>query len=336
VPYNPPYDYDFATNDDEAKSRAEFFKELDPFPDLPAALLSSEHVSDYVRVTGLIHPFYPTNDRLKPASYEARAQRFIRWDDDGRKIITDVKIGDAYELPENSITFVQIESKIRLPDYLALRFNLRIKHVHRGLLLGTGPLVDPGFGGDLLIPLHNLTSKKYVITVDEGIIWIEFTKTSHNEKKWPSARGKFFPIQGHKTDVPFSTYFERANQNNPIQSSIPSAVKDARELARSADASAKKAVRTNRLYASIGVLAIAGLMIGLGNLAISIVRDAAQAAAESRRALGENEALRRDLELSNRKIMELENRVSGLGDKLNPIPPLNGIQSPSSAPKNPQ
>jgi len=57
----------------------------------------------------------------------------------------------------------------------------------------------------------------------------------------------------------------------------------------------------------------------IGYLAISIVRDAAQAAAESRRALGENEALRRDLELSNRKIMELENRLSNLGDKLNPI-----------------
>lgn len=120
MPYNPPYDYDFATNDDEAKSRAGFFKELDPFPDLPAALLSSEHVSDYVRVTGLIHPFYPTNDRLKPASYEARAQRFIRWDDDGRKIITDVKIGDTYELPENSITFVQISQRYGFPTTLRL------------------------------------------------------------------------------------------------------------------------------------------------------------------------------------------------------------------------
>jgi hypothetical protein len=238
-----------------------------------------------------------------------------------------------YELPENSIVFVQIESKIRLPDYIALRFNLRIKHVHRGLLLGTGPLVDPGFGGDLLIPLHNLTSKKYVIKIDDGIIWIEFTKTSHNKEKWPAHVGKFSPIQSHKTDVPFSTYFERANQNNPIQSSIPSAVKDARELARSADASAKN-VRTNRLYTSIGVLALAGLMIGLANLAIPIVRDATQAASEARRALGENEALRRELVLSGRRIMELENRVNSMGDKLNPVPQVNGTQSPSSGPKS--
>ena len=58
---------------------------------------------------------------------------------------TEVSDINSYVFPENSITFVQIESKIRLPNYIALRFNLRIQHVHRGLLLGTGPLVDPGF-----------------------------------------------------------------------------------------------------------------------------------------------------------------------------------------------
>ena len=59
---------------------------------------------------------------------------------------------------------------MRLPNYIAVQFNLRITHVHRGLLLGTGPLVDPGFHGKILIPLHNLTSEKYIIRADEGLI----------------------------------------------------------------------------------------------------------------------------------------------------------------------
>jgi deoxycytidine triphosphate deaminase len=294
-----PLNVAFATNDEagaeEAKRRAREFRTIDPFPDLPPALLSSEHICDYVRVTGLIHPFYPTHDRLKSASYEARPKRFIRWDNDGRKIVTELKERESYELPENSITFVQIESKIRLPEYIALRFNLRIRHVHRGLLLGTGPLVDPGFTGDLLIPLHNLTSEKYVVKSDEGIIWIEFTKTTHNPWKYPS-QGAFYSIEPHKTDVPFQTYFERANANNPIQSSIPSFIRDARDLARAADASAKRANRTTRIFASIGFLAIAAMIIAGANLAVSVVRDAAQALAEARRALSENESLRRDLE----------------------------------------
>jgi deoxycytidine triphosphate deaminase len=334
VSYSPPYDYELTQDDEEAKRRAEHFRELDPFPDIPPALLSSEHISDYVRVTGLLCPFEPSEDGLKAASYEVRASCFIRWDNDGRKTITAVKKGDKYELPENSIVFVQIESKIRLPDYIALRFNLRIKHVHRGLLLGTGPLVDPGFGGELLIPLHNLTSEKYVIDVDEGIIWIEFTKTSHNEGKWPARKGKFSPIQRHKTEVPFSTYFERANKNNPIQSSIPSAVKDARELSRSADASAKRAVRTNRLFASIGILALAGLILALANFGVSVVRDAAQAGSDARRALNENDALRRRLGESDRKILELENRLKSAIDKTNSTPVPSVDQPVAKEPKN--
>jgi hypothetical protein len=114
--YEPPYNLPWVPNDtrgvQEAKNRAKFFSTVDPFPDIPAALLSSEHISDYVQVTALLHPFYPEEGRLKPASYEARAKRFIRWDDEGRKVVQDISPGQPYELPENSITFVQIESTI--------------------------------------------------------------------------------------------------------------------------------------------------------------------------------------------------------------------------------
>jgi deoxycytidine triphosphate deaminase len=179
VAYEAPYNYELTNNDVEAARRADYFRNIDPFPGIPPALLCKEHVRHYVRVTGMLCPFYPDDeDRLKAASYEAQPIRFIRWDENGKKIITNIERKDyrknGYELPANSITFVQIESKIRLPNYIALRFNLRITHVHRGLLLGTGPLVDPGFAGDLLIPLHNLTSEPY--RIKDGVIWIEFTK----------------------------------------------------------------------------------------------------------------------------------------------------------------
>jgi deoxycytidine triphosphate deaminase len=313
VTYAPPYDLPPIDNTSagipEAERRAAFFRELDPFENIPPALLSSEHISDYVRVTGLLHPFYPEERRLKSASYEARAKRFIRWDDVGRKVVDEITPGHPYELPENSITFMQIESKIRLPEYIALRFNLRIKHVHRGLLLGTGPLVDPGFNGDLLIPLHNLTATKYVI--DDGVIWIEFTKTTHNSKEWPSAGSVFYSIERYKTDVPFERYFERANRNNPIQSSIPAAITETRDQARSAAVSAKRAVRTNALFAGIGIVALAGLLIGASNLAVSVVRDAAQAAAEARRVAKENDALKVEIDGATRQNDALKSEIDG-------------------------
>jgi deoxycytidine triphosphate deaminase len=88
--------------------------------------------------------------------------------------------GETFVLRRNSIAFVQVEPVFRIPDYIALRFNLKILHVHRGILLGTGPLVDPGFVGNLYIPLHNLTDSDYTFKGGEGLIWMEFTKVS-----WP-------------------------------------------------------------------------------------------------------------------------------------------------------
>jgi hypothetical protein len=65
-----------------------------------------------------------------------------------------------------------------MPAYLAGRFNLLIRDVYRGLLVGTGPLVDPGFNGILSIPVHNFTSNKYVLSAGEGFVYFEFTKLS--------------------------------------------------------------------------------------------------------------------------------------------------------------
>jgi len=128
----------------------------------------------------MIHPFDSGPESLKSASYEVKAGgKFIYWDKDGKKIVQTITKDGTFTLLANSISYIQIEPDFLLPQYIAVRFNLRITHVHRGLLLGTGPLVDPGFHGKLLIPLHNLTSDEYTIRGDEGLIWMEFTKTSH-------------------------------------------------------------------------------------------------------------------------------------------------------------
>ena len=59
--------YEFAQDENEASERARTFKDSDPFPKVPPALLSAEHIYDYVRTTALLHPFYTDSNRLKPA-----------------------------------------------------------------------------------------------------------------------------------------------------------------------------------------------------------------------------------------------------------------------------
>ncbi len=321
-----------------ADDRARNARDRDPYLNIiPPALLSSEHIQNYVMQTAMLHPFHPDSGRLKPASYEVRPGKLmIYWDENGRKVTDQIVPHQTYILRANSITFLQIESRLYLPNYIAARFNLRITHVHRGLLLGTGPLIDPGFCGDLLIPVHNLTSDDYKISSDDGLIWIEFTKTSRDYATVPKGDPLFKGLEAYKTDRPAEYYFEKANKNNPIQSSIPKAITESRFLSLRSERFARKAERTNKIFAGLGILAIAGTVIGLltffetikGNvnsavsLAATVNTNAINAAFDAKSAsettkdmrtqidklIEETRQLRSDLVRANSQIDELRRR----------------------------
>lgn len=261
---------DLAQTDEEAQKRFEKARQVDPFPEIPPALLNSADVYDYVRLASILHPF--DLSKLKSASYEAGIRgRCIWWDDKGRRQTKNLgKDADEFTLFANSIAFVQVEPKFRLPDYIALRFNLKITHVHRGILLGTGPLVDPGFVGRLLIPLHNLTTNEYRFKAGDGLIWIEFTKTSplRNEEEPGmeqaghrlSRRGKFVSFPEKKTDLDPEQYLEKAGGNNPIRSSIPEAVRESTEASKeSAKSSAEAQKSAEHMYTIIRNFSLVGL-----------------------------------------------------------------------------
>ena len=170
----------FPVTEEEAEKAYQTYRNLDPFPDIEPALLNAADIADYVAKTGMIFPF--NLERLGPASYEmVLGGETLYWDEDGKKC-GDSSLQEKCPLviAKNSITYVSVRETFRLPHYLAVRFNLRVRHVHRGLLLGTGPLVDPGFQGKLMIPIHNLTENEYTIFEGEDLISVEFTKVSKN------------------------------------------------------------------------------------------------------------------------------------------------------------
>jgi deoxycytidine triphosphate deaminase len=273
----------FAQTNGEAEERARQFRTLDPYPTVPAALLSSAEVEDYARVTAMLHPFCPVPDRLKAASYEVNpGGRYTYWDEQGKVVQDEITAAGKYILRANSITFMQLESKFFLPDYIAARFNLRIKHVHRGILLGTGPLVDPGFKGNLLIPLHNLTSEDYEISGHEGLIWVEFTKTSWRpaskirklDDDIHARQGRFAPIPQEKTDLPPEVDFQKANGGRAIRSSIPDAIRVARDDSNAALIAAQtaetNASNARRLLRNLGILAGFGVVVALATIMASL------------------------------------------------------------------
>jgi deoxycytidine triphosphate deaminase len=196
----------------------------------------------------MIHPFHEGEDRLKPASYEVAIQgTYVYWDEHGERQQDEIERDHPFFLKANSIAFVTLEPFFQLPEYIAIRFNLRITNIYRGLLLGTGPLVDPGFIGKLSMPLHNLTTNDYELVGGEGLIWMEITKVSPRpdaerlEGPEPARTGRIFPLPSAKKEKTVVDYLHKAAPGQAIRSSIPKAVEEATGRARNAEEAARKA-----------------------------------------------------------------------------------------------
>jgi deoxycytidine triphosphate deaminase len=295
----------FAKSDEEAEKRYQQNKANDPFPEIPPALLNSADIEDYVAITGMIYPFYSDPNFLKPASYEIKLLgKCVYWDEKGDKQVENIEEGKGFVLHRNSIAFVTLEPMFRLPDYIALRFNLKITHVYRGLLLGTGPLVDPGYHQRLSIPLHNLTTNEYTLRGGEGLIWMEFTKISpikklsDNENNLRKGSFVHFPERKNKLkDV--EDYLYKADPHRPIRSSIPIEIQKAIDIANQAK---------NRVYiiSVVGALTILGFIYGLFNPTFQLLQDSVNYVVNAQ------STHHADIKEMKLKIVQLENKLQNL------------------------
>lgn len=247
------------------------YKSKDPFPEIESALLNSADIQDYISATKMIAPFDPS--KLKSASYEIGFEGVVYyWDEKGNEYSQDLDKEPKFNLKKNSIAFLFTKTKFCLPDYMALRFNLRISHVHRGILLGTGPLIDPGFEGNLLIPLHNLTTNDYEFQAGEGLIWVEFTKLSYNsrwanEDQNSTRSGQYREFPNDKKNKDAKYYFGKAAWGRGIRSSIPDAMRRTADDAKEAQESAKKMKKSIR---NITIASVIGVLIVFVAISVSL------------------------------------------------------------------
>jgi deoxycytidine triphosphate deaminase len=276
------------------EERYDEFKEHDPFPSIPDSLLNSYDIVRYVYTTGMINPFYP--ESLEGALYTCNFSGYYKyWDEKHKPQEGTLDESGELKLRPNSISFLEIEPIFRIPAYLVLRFNLKVQHVYKGLLLGTGPIVDPCFIGKLYIPLHNLTSNEYIIKKNAPLICVEFTKLSiHNDRKLtkkqeliikdldfsnvPLNVNSFEPsrdIEKYITKSLTNKLFRKIRTDEiSVGSSIPEVILEARvnagkseENARNAEESAMKAEKNVNRF---GLIAFCGILLTIGGLGFTI------------------------------------------------------------------
>jgi deoxycytidine triphosphate deaminase len=248
IHYFDKFSYEIPGNLEEAEQLAKSARLIDPFPKISPSLLNKHDIIKYVSMTGMIFPFDPID--LKSASYEVKTgKEFIRWvrNKDGnlnKEHRYDLSNHEKIPLIRNSITFVDVDATFFIPFYIALRFNLSITHVHRGLLLGTGPLIDPGFNGKIMIPIHNLTNNDYYLKPGSPLIAVEFTKVTSDEilqvlevrKSTPELEEKIEKIykKNIKAKLDFNEYLLKALPDgiNSVESSVGIYINEASQASK--------------------------------------------------------------------------------------------------------
>lgn len=286
-------------DDMKAAECYERFSRIDPYPHIPAALLNPLDIKRYVQKTGMICPFNENN--LKTVTYKIPLFGNIIYWKDGEEYVEPFSEGEekSFILKPNSIIYIQISTTFRVPYYIAFRFNLKIDLVHKGLLLGTGPVVDPGFQGRIMIPIHNLTANEYKLNAGDGLIWVEFTKLSPYPDRKNGQIYTEFPSMIRST---YEDYFISATKSKGVESSIPNEVSKAITVANQAEQS----VSTLKKFGLIGVIA---LFASIFYPTLSMMNDTFIA---SREFVKNEESLKKDFEQQKVKLKQLEEKLKKL------------------------
>ena len=305
----------------------------DPFPEIPPALLNSMDIKRYIDNGCLIDPDEFDGKGLQPASYQMKflgeAHYWEREDGIMKRRVKILCGGKRFVIKKNSIVYILLKEQFRLPEYIIARFNLHIKFVHKGLLLGTGPMVHPGFFGNLLIPLHNLTDNDYMIKCGSPLIWVEFTKLSGNPY-WGNAvsiaeTGTQNPSKQHERPeflVPGKTipqydadgYLEKSEVL--LKHGVQSAFKGS--LDRTENAAIRASEETKRfrnIYTWGGITGVIAIMISIVSVIYQghsfVGQIVGNAQEENRRQIEfDRNTQSNDIDINHKKILALEERIN--------------------------
>lgn len=139
----------------------------------------------------VIDPF--DEDQVEAATYD------LRVGEQGattttKKLINVKETGSLVLAPGDFGVVITLE-QIKLGPQYAARFGLRSKYARKGIIAATGPQIDPGYEGRLIIGLTNLTPKSISVPYKDDLVSVEFHRLEE-----PASQPYHGPYQG-KTEL---------------------------------------------------------------------------------------------------------------------------------------
>jgi len=134
-----------------------------------------------------IEPF--EDKQVQAATYDLRVGDQGASTSSKRKV--DIRQEGYILLAPGDFAVVTVLEELRLGPQYAARFGLRSKYARKGLLATTGPQIDPGYHGRLIIGVTNLTPKAVPLPYKDDLVSVEFHRLEQ-----PAAKPYSGPYQG--------------------------------------------------------------------------------------------------------------------------------------------
>ncbi len=120
----------------------------------------------------LIDPF--EESQVQSATYDLRVG--LQAATTSTKRLIDIRKDGYLLLKPGDFAIITVLEKLHLGTSYTGRFGLRSKYARKGLIATTGPQIDPGYKGRIIIGLTNLTPKPVSLPYKDDLISVEFHK----------------------------------------------------------------------------------------------------------------------------------------------------------------
>lgn len=136
-------------------------------------MLTDAEIRDAVK-TGLLEIDPIADDCLQPASYDLRvgAEAFVSGTD--QKI--DVANRGLVIIDPGEFAVLVTRERVRCGPQIAGQLGLESKYARQGLTLLSGPQVDPGFDGVLIVRVTNLAPRRITLAYEAPFLTCQFFK----------------------------------------------------------------------------------------------------------------------------------------------------------------
>ncbi|PYV51094.1 MAG: hypothetical protein DMG98_26705 [Acidobacteria bacterium] len=123
----------------------------------------------------------PDFARIEPASYDARVGNWAFASSSKDRV--NLKEKGLLIIEPGEFAVLESRERIELNNKTAAQLGLRSEYARRGLLMLSGPQIDPGFIGILVVRVVNLAPKPIALPYEAPFLTLQFFRLSHDVDK---------------------------------------------------------------------------------------------------------------------------------------------------------